>query len=63
MTSCLTGEQYRDFPDPQFNTHVQRSWVPGRENSLTAADRKLENTVSSMDLKNCGDSSLVMGKY
>lgn len=63
MTSCLTGEQYRDFPDPQFNTHVQRSWIYGREGSLKAADRKLENTIASMDFKQGKDSDLVMGKY
>jgi hypothetical protein len=63
MNSCLTGEQYRDFPDPQFNTHVQRSWVYGRENSLNTADRKLEQTVGSMDIKHSKDSGLVMGKY
>jgi hypothetical protein len=63
MNSCLTGEQYRDFPDPQFNTHVQRSWVYGGENSLNAADRKLEQTVASMDFKQRKDSGLVTEKY
>lgn len=33
MSSVLAGEQYRDFPDPQFNTGIQRSWIYGNENS------------------------------
>jgi len=47
-SSILTAEQYRDYQDPQFNTHVQRSWVYGKENSLGIADGKLEKTVEEM---------------
>jgi len=27
-TSVLTGEKFRDDPDPQLNTKMQRSWIP-----------------------------------
>lgn len=40
MTSILTAEQYRDFPDPQHNTESQRAWVYGQENALLTAKGK-----------------------
>lgn len=48
MTSVLTGEQYRDYEDPQHNTHCQRSWVCGGDNALSSTDNKLRSTLQSL---------------
>merc|ERR1711976_435755 len=48
ISSILTGEQYRDYECPQFNTHVQRSWVYGKESSLERCDKKLEDTAKKL---------------
>lgn len=45
MNSYLVGEPYRDYPDPQFNTHVQRTWVYGKEKSLKVAEDKITDTA------------------
>ena len=63
MTSVLTAEQYRDFPDPQYNTHVQRSWVYGKENAIDVADKKLEHSAKGMCQANGGNSEGVLAKY
>lgn len=52
ITSILTSEQYRDYPDPQHATHAQRAWVYGHENSLKVADDKLAKTFSTFDQQN-----------
>jgi len=51
ITSILTSEQYRDYPDPQHATHAQRTWVYGHENSLKVADDKLAKTFTNFDQK------------
>mgnify|MGYP000051713394 CR=1 FL=1 len=48
MISVLTGEQYRDFEDPQHNTHCQRTWVYGGDNTLKVADSSLRNTIQGL---------------
>jgi hypothetical protein len=61
MTSLLTGEQYRDFPDPQHNTSIQRAWVYGGENCLNAANEKLSKTLSDMKGHKTTDS--IIARY
>jgi len=48
MSTFLVGEPYRDFADPQYNSHVQRTWVYGKEKSLEVAENNLNNTISKM---------------
>lgn len=48
QASILVGESYRDSKDPVNNTHIQRSWVYGKENSLIVAEKKLRNTMTSI---------------
>ena len=48
MTSVLTGEQYRDFEDPQHNTHCQRTWVYGGDPLVGIADKGLRQTLEAM---------------
>lgn len=48
MTSVLTGEQYRDYEDPQHNTHCQRTWVQGGDNTLLVTDANLRKTLQSL---------------
>ena len=48
MTSVLTGEQYRDFEDPQHNTHCQRTWVYGGDPLVKIADNGLRQTLEAM---------------
>lgn len=48
MTSVLTGEQYRDFEDPQHNSHCQRSWVYGGDPTIGVADKGLSRTLEAM---------------
>ena len=45
MSSVLSGEQYRDYEDPQHNTHCQRTWVYGGEGALQQADGGLRRTL------------------
>lgn len=44
----LIGENYRDYEDPQQNTHIQRSWVHGKERSLNVAENSLRRTMSTL---------------
>ncbi len=48
MTSVLTGEQYRDFEDPQHNTHCQRTWVYGGDSTVALSDKGLRRTLEAM---------------
>jgi hypothetical protein len=48
MSSVLSGEQYRDYEDPQHNTHCQRTWVYGGEGALQQADSGLRRTLESL---------------
>lgn len=48
MTSVLTGEQYRDYEDPQHNTHCQRTWVYGGDSSLAGTDKSLRHTLENL---------------
>lgn len=61
MTSVLTGEQYRDFEDPQQNTHIQRSWVYGGERTLDVADDNLRRTLDQMG--GSGTTDMIMSQY
>lgn len=45
MTSVLTGEQYRDYEDPQHNTHCQKTWIQGGDRALKYTDRDLRKTL------------------
>lgn len=60
-TSVLTGEQYRDFEDPQQNTHCQRTWVYGGDNTLAYVDGKLRTAL----IQNGGEATpeLVMATH
>ena len=60
-SSILIGEQYRDFPDPQYNTQVQRSWVYGVENSMVIADKRANAVLDKMK-KPCTADAL-MARY
>lgn len=48
MTSVLSGEQYRDYEDPQHNTHCQRTWVYGGDASLARTDKSLRQTLENL---------------
>lgn len=48
MTSVVTGEKFRDAPDPKENTQIQRAWLPTSDPGLTVATNNLTKT----DLKN-----------
>lgn len=48
LTSVLVGEQYRDFEDPQHNTHCQRTWVYGGDSTLTHTDANLRKTLDAL---------------
>lgn len=64
ISSILTGEQYRDYQCPQYNSHVQRSWVYGKEHSMQKADQKLENTIAGMrNSENGNNAQAVLAKY
>jgi len=64
ISSILTGEQFRDYECPQFNTHVQRSWVYGKEGSLERCDKKLEQTAKMLRASDINaKSSAVLTRY
>ena len=48
MSSVLSAEQYRDYDDPQHNTHCQRTWVYGGEKALSYTDNGLRKTLNAM---------------
>lgn len=48
MSSILSSEQYRDYEDPQHNTHCQRTWVYGGEQALKHADNGLRKTINQL---------------
>jgi len=54
-TTFLVGESYRDYEDPQQNTHCQRTWVYGKESSMKVAEDNLENTLTRLDGKGTND--------
>lgn len=60
----MACEKYRDFPDPQFNTGIQRSWVYGNENALDVAEKNLNATIAGMGpYSRHTRSEVVMAKY
>lgn len=60
-SSILIGEQYRDFPDPQYNTQCQRAWVYGLENSMVVADKQASETYNRMRKPTTADA--LMARY
>lgn len=46
LGTFLIGENYRDYEDPQNSTHCQRSWVYGKETSLSKVEQKLNRTLA-----------------
>jgi len=48
MTSPLTGEVFKQEPDPQQNTRIQRAWLPYVEGAVKAAEEGLQKT-STLD--------------
>ena len=60
-SSILIGEQYRDFPDPQFNTQAQRAWVYGLENSMVVADKQANEILKKMPKPTTADA--LMARY
>ena len=61
MTSVLTGEQYRDFEDPQQNTHIQKTWVYGGDRTMNYADENLQKTLD--DMGGQGTTQMIMNHY
>jgi len=61
MSTFLVGEPYRDFDDPQFNSHIQRTWVYGKEKSLKVAENNLNKTLSQFGGK--APQSKIMEAY
>jgi len=41
LTSVLTGEKFRDLPDPKDNTSVQRAWLPAPDPSIVIAQKNI----------------------
>lgn len=48
MSTLLIAENYRDYEDPQKNTHIQRSWVHGKDRTLNVAEKSLRRTASCL---------------
>jgi hypothetical protein len=48
ISSLLVGESYRDYEDPQQNSHVQRAWVHGKDRTLDVAEKNLRRTTSTL---------------
>lgn len=48
ITTPLVAESYRDYEDPQQNTHVQRAWVHGKDRTLDVAEKTLRRTASCL---------------
>lgn len=48
ISSLLVGETYRDYEDPQQNTHIQRAWVHGKDRTLDVAEKNLRRTTSCL---------------
>lgn len=63
MSSVLSAEQYRDYEDPQFNTHCQRTWVYGGERSLAHADYGLRKTLNAMGGTTTPEALMGMYQY
>jgi len=42
MTSVLTGEKFKNLPEPKDNTGVQRSWLPYPDRGLDVALQNLQ---------------------
>lgn len=61
MTSVLTGEQYRDYEDPQHNTHCQKTWIAGGDSALASTDYNLRRTLQS--LGGAANPESIVGMY
>ena len=48
ISSLLVAEIYRDYEDPQQNTHIQRAWVHGKDRTLDVAEKNLRRTASCL---------------
>lgn len=63
MTSVLTGEQYRDFEDPQHSTHCQRTWVYGGDSTIALSDKGLRRTLDAMGGSAAPEAVIAMYRY
>lgn len=61
LSTLLTAENYRDYEDPQKNTHIQRSWVHGKDRTLDVAEKRLRRTTST--LGGSATKPLIMSNY
>lgn len=48
MNTMLIGEKYRDYEDPQLNTHSQRTWVYGKDKGMDYVEKNLNSTLSKL---------------
>ena len=60
ISTLLIGEQYMDFEDPRKNSHVQRSWVYGRDSTMSRVEQKLNRTLQQLGGK--ASNKLVMSQ-
>jgi hypothetical protein len=49
-----------DFEDPRKNSHVQRSWVYGRDSTMSRVEQKLNRTLQQLGGK--ASNKLVMSQ-
>lgn len=54
LTSCLTGEKYRESEDPKDSTRAQRAWLPRTDSSLRFAEQNLTQFKSLTRGKSVG---------